>query len=44
MMAVHRNLLSHMKLRKPAAASKAAAAIMHAAALIILMEPDKPDL
>ncbi|MFO7944548.1 MAG: hypothetical protein R6U51_09665 [Anaerolineales bacterium] len=39
-----RKQLSHMNVRKPAAASKAAAPIMNVAALKILMEPEKPDL
>jgi len=43
-MTVHRNQPSRMNVRKPAAASKAAAPIMLAAAQKILMEPEKPDL
>lgn len=41
---MHRKQPSRMNVRKPAAASKAAAAIMLAAALKIQMEPEKPDL
>lgn len=41
---MHRKQASRMNVRIPAAASQAAAAIMLAAALKILIEPEKPDL
>lgn len=41
---MHRKQPSRMNVRIPAAASQADAAIMLAAALKILIEPEKPDL